>query len=315
SVETNEVYDVNSYMPALAATHGTGSYSYLSWGLLEIPTTAATVGASDLTSLSLQLYNTATSGNYSPYSGNYDIYVIPNDSTAFGNFRYLNSGSTGIAVVGSTAGQHTDPSVGITAPEASWDLGTLNIPVGTGSNGSGQTYSSLGIGYDTFTATSATWGANAKATILSDVNNGTPIRLAIVPDDLNVAVDWEGNYSSNYPLMSITVVDAPKISFSAPTYNVTQTAGAATTPVTFQITRSAPTTTATTMNWSAVADAANPPVGGFTTQNGSINFATPTAFQSQLTGTIDLSLSDPGGNSPTPVLGATPTANAIVTYA
>ena len=105
---------------------------------------------------------------------------------------------------------------------------------------------------------------------------------------------------------------------------------AATTPVTFTITRTTDPTDTTTMNWTATNDATNPMVGGFsadvtsgsvtfapgqTSQTVTINVSTPTSFQSQLTGTIDLSLTDPGTNSPASVLGSASTATAVVAYA
>ncbi len=330
TAETTQAFGANSYMAVEAATHGTSSYGFLSWGFLEYgsssavfngnPTNSGGYGASAVNNLSLQLYNTATSGNFQPYAGSFSVYVIPNDTVAATNVRF-ESGTGGASLGTSTGGEST---LGITSPDSSWLVGTWNITTG------------LSLGYSTFmgsttggsTVTSGTgatgsttnMGANAAATLKSDFNNGTPIRLAVVANDTGFAADWEGNFSSNQPKLGMDVTQAPLVSFSAPTYTVNETDqnSAHSTPATIQVDRTSMPIASTTLNWSVTAGASlltGATSGTVTFNPGDTSAPITVHFQNLTTttspGSITVTLTDPGTNSPAPVL-ATPGSSAVV---
>ena len=76
----------SSYAPVVGdTTAGTGSFNYSAYEVLEFsqatspsiyPGLGQTVNS--IQNLSLQLFNSATSGNYSGHPGNFEVYFIPN---------------------------------------------------------------------------------------------------------------------------------------------------------------------------------------------------------------------------------------------
>src|SRR5262249_42251669 len=135
----------------------------------------------------------------------------------------------------------------------------------------GSTSGSTAVG--TGTAGSAdVLGSLAAATIRDDLNNKTPIRIAVVANDTGFAADWEGNFSSNFPQLTLDTTQVPEVTFSSPTYSTTETDQVAghTTPLTFNITRTSNPSTTTKIHWTATSN--NVPAGGFTAQSGDVTF-------------------------------------------
>jgi hypothetical protein len=206
-IETSGPYYVNTWAAVLGSPHGSSSYSYIQWHELEFTSAAsqcynwdktAVPVVGNLDDFSLRLYNTATSGNYRPYAGNFDIYFIPNDSYNLVLAAYKGTaGTVGYNALGTLSGDYT--SLGISASDPlSYKVGTWSIT------------DSLPLGYTTFSVDGSLIGSAAKTGMIDDLNNGTPMRFALVAADSSFACDWEGNYSSNYPQLSFGVSAVPE---------------------------------------------------------------------------------------------------------
>ena len=320
-IESTGPYYVNSWMDVQAVGHGSGAASYADWGELEFnyptPGLGAGTGVSAISSVSLQIDNTSAQGtaNYGAKDGTFSIYVIPNNTVA----------ASSMTLVGSSGGLGSInvPGVTITSADLVGTWSTTDLPVGystyTGST-TGSTSPSPGVA-----GSSAVLGSDAINWITNHINTGQNIRFAVVADDTNFQTDWEGNYSSNYPLLQLGVTTAPDVNFQNAPYTVTEAdqVPAHTTPLTFNITRqgtSSDLSNPTTIHWAATNSTV--PAGGFTAQSGNVVFpanatSEPVTIKfndistTQLTGVVNITLSDPGGNTPAPVFYATTTTGTI----
>ena len=201
-----------TYMPV-----GSPAYNgYSSFGNIDIPANSFGLnsGVSAVNSLSLNLYNSSAVGvgnqNYLPTGGEFAVYFVPNDTVTVSNMRFGGPGSlagspfTGLAALGTTTGGASSLNVDST------DLvGTFTVT------------SALPAGYSTFPFSSL--GAGAASGIAADLNNGTNVRLAVVPMDNTGKVDWEGDYSGSSPQVELDVNEAPLVNFDSSTYSVSET--------------------------------------------------------------------------------------------
>lgn len=204
SAENNSVYGAGSYL-AVAGQYTAGKSYYQEWGFLEIGASASVFPkayqVADVTSINIGLYNSGSVGDtgYGETAGNFDVYVLPDDSTDFRNARFDANDPQGLN--------------GQFGANAQTKLGTAYFD-GT-----------PGMVHYTFSNLSST----AQQAIVNDLNNNTPIRLAIVPDSNAFAADWEGvmGYSGGAanPTISITLDPVggnvrEQVAFSAPGYTV-----------------------------------------------------------------------------------------------
>ena len=284
-----------------------------SFGLVSVPSSgfALNSGVSAVSGLSLELYNTAASGTFGPTAGEFGVYLVPEDTVAASSMEYqggISSTNTDLAAIGTASGGAS--TLGISSSDL---VGTFNV---TGS---------LPTGYSTFSFS----GLNSavQSGIEADVNNNQPLRLIVVPEDNTAKVDWDGNYTGDYPQVSLNVTQAPLVNFASSNFNVTeadQTPGNTTTD-TITVNRTANPSTTTTINYTMTDGTATSPAD-YTNQSGSVTFAPgvtsmtfPVVFNdittTNATGTVNLSLSQPGTNSPQAVFsnGGT-TATATIDY-
>ena len=237
SVENAVIFNQNSFMAVLEASHGTSSYGFPQWHFLEFgDSTSGTsavfdsnnTGASDVNSASFQFYNTVTSGNFHPYAGSFSVYAIPDDTISglanSGLFRNQ-AGQVGAAALGTTSGGPA--TIGITGTANDWLIGTFSIttalPLGY-STFTGSTTGSTASGTGT-AGSAAVLGSMARATIAADLNNHTPLRFAVVANDTAFAADWEGNFTRNQPQLTLDINQAPAVYFDATTFASESTAG------------------------------------------------------------------------------------------
>ncbi len=321
-IESTGPYYVNSWMDVQAVGHGSGAAGFATWGELEFnypsPGLGAGTGVSAISSVSLQINNTSAQGtaNYGAKDGSFSIYVIPNNTVA----------ASSMTLVGSSGGLGSInvPGVTITSADLVGTWSTTDLPTGyttytgstTGSTSSNPTHAA---------GSSAVLGSDAISWIENHINSGQNIRFAVVADDTNFQTDWEGNYSSNYPLLQLGVTTAPDVNFQNAPYTVTEAdqVPAHTTPLTFNVTRqgtSSDLSNPTTIHWAATNSTV--PAGGFTAQSGNVVFPAGATSEpvtinfndistTQLTGVVNITLSDPGGNTPAPVFYATTTTGTI----
>ncbi len=344
--ESTKVYDTNSYM-------GVGLQGgYYDWGFLEYgnnnPSSSATPpsglfgqsGVSNVSSVSIALDNTATSGRYAPVAGTFDIYVLPSESFASGNVRYAGSATStvGLGALSTTNGGETTLGLpGDGGPmDATYEVGSFTITSGLPSGYTTFTGSTTGstTSDTTGNATGSTdvLGVNAAATIASDINNGVPVRFAIVGTSSSFFADWEGNYktggtaptlaltyNNQLPEVAIagsvaptqTAAGMPVTNGSAGTINITENdkvAGNSTTAV-ITVNNTGSTANATTVNYTlsnqSNATITSPLTGSVTIPAGSssatfnVSFGDITAEAN--TGSVVVTLTDPGTNG-TPVL-------------
>ncbi len=257
SAEDTGVYGVGTYMSVAGQnyqTARTGSTFYQGWGFLEIGANSfpKAYQVNDVTSLTLGLYNTAAAGStgFDAVAGNFDVYVLPDDTTDFRTALFNTSYANGLGSQFSASG--------------ATDLGTAAFAGALGNTN--YTFSSL--------------SSTAQQAIVNDLNNNTPIRLAIVPDSATFAADWEGvvGYSggAQNPTVSITLdpvtAVAEQVAFNSPTYTVSNnlTGGNAV----FTVLRTGNTTDTASVHYAtgAVGDTA---VAGtnYTASSGTVNFA------------------------------------------
>lgn len=298
-----------------------------SFGLISIPVTGTNgfevggnplnSGVSAVSSLSLQLYNTAaTGGTYGPVGGEFGVYLVPEDTVSATSMEYqggVSSTNTDLNAIGTASGGAS--TLGISSSDL---VGTFNVT------------SSLPVGYSTFTFSSLS--SAVQSAIETDVNNSEanqnePLRLIVVPEDNTGEVDWDGNYPGDYPLVSLNVSEAPLVNFSSSNFSVTEADQnpSNTTTDTITVDRTANPSTTTTINYTMTDGTATSPAD-YTNQSGSLTFAPgvtsmtfPVVFnditRTNPTGTVNLSLSQPGTNSPQAVFpsGGT-TATATIDY-
>jgi len=322
--EVGGPYYYNSYMDVQAIGHGGSAAAYPSWGELEFnypsPGLGTPTGVSDISSVSLQLNNLDAPGttNYGAKDGTFSIYVIPDNTVPASSMYLTASGNVGIAALGI-------PGVTVTSADlvGTWSTTSLNTGYTT-FTGSTSGSTSNNSAHVTGTST-ADLGSDAISWIKNHINSGQNIRFAVVADDTNFQTDWEGNYSSNYPLLQLGVTTAPDINFQNAPYTVTEAdqVPTHTTPLTFNVTRqgtSSDLSNPTTIHWAAANSTC--PAGGFTAQSGSVTFPANATTEpvtinfndistTQLTGVVNITLSDPGGNTPAPVFYATTTTGTI----
>jgi hypothetical protein len=200
----------SNYMPVGS---GPSSYSgYSSFGNIDVPASAFGLGsgASQVNSLSLNLYNTATSGTFAPTAGSFAVYFVPNDTTPTSSMRFggptgTQAGTqTGLAAIGTTTGGAS--TLGVDSTDL---VGTFSVT------------SALPLGYTNFSFSSL--GAGAQSGIANDLNNGTNVRLIVVSLDNTGKADWEGNFSTGYPQVQLDVNEAPLVNFTASSYTVNET--------------------------------------------------------------------------------------------
>jgi hypothetical protein len=331
NAEVSDTYDTNSYMAVTGSTSHLSGYE--SWGFLQYGASSAVFGAdagvSAVNSVSINIYNTATSGEYAPSAGNFSIYVLPNESINPGNVRFQN-GNVGSASLGTTSGGPT--TVGLPGNTDAANSGYL---VGT------WTATSLASGYTTFTSTpsgtttsgggttgtSSGLGTQAAQTIAYDLNNNVPIQLAVVADDTGFAADWEGNYSRDQPQLTLGITEVPKISLSSPTYTVDENDQnpANSTPLSFTVDDTPnPAGTTTIIDWTATST--NVPSADFTPQSGVLTFTNNASPQTGTinfkdivatmnSGTVTITLTDDPSDTSNPVIPASgATAIGTINY-
>jgi len=321
-IETSGPFYVNSWMDVQAVGHGSGAAGFATWGELEFnypsPGLGTPTGVSDISSVSMQINNTSAPGtaNYGAKDGSFSIYVIPNNTVP----------ASSMTLVGSSGGLGSInvPGVTITSADLVGTWSTTALTTGY-TTYTGSTTGSTSNNPSHVTGSSAVLGSDAISWITNHINSGQNIRFAVVADDTNFQTDWEGNYSSNYPLLQLGVTTAPDVNFQNAPYTVTETdqVPAHTTPLTFNITRqgtSSDLANPTTIHWAAANSTV--PAGGFTAQNGNVVFPAGVTSEpvtinfnnistTQLTGVVNITLSDPGGNTPAPVFYATTTTGTI----
>lgn len=157
NIETDGPYD-STYGDVNGGTNGTGSFEYQAFEVYEFdPTNTPSLFAGTgqnvtaLDNLSLQIYNTATTGNYAGHVGDFNVYYLQDSQT-------------------------TTPTSGMTFETA--DVGGLNgqgtpILLGTFS------FNNDKVGFDTYTPASI--NSTVASDIVSDMNTGTAFRLAVTP--------------------------------------------------------------------------------------------------------------------------------------
>ena len=321
-IETSGPFYVNSWMDVQAVGHGSGAAGFATWGELEFnypsPGLGTPTGVSDISSVSMQINNTSAPGtaNYGAKDGSFSIYVIPNNTVP----------ASSMTLVGSSGGLGSInvPGVTITSADLVGTWSTTALTTGY-TTYTGSTTGSTSNNPSHVTGSSAVLGSDAISWMKNAMNTGQNVRFAVVANDTSFQTDWEGNYSSNYPLLQLNATTAPDVNFQNAPYTVTETdqVPAHTTPLTFNITRqgtSSDLANPTTIHWAAANSTV--PAGGFTAQNGNVVFPAGVTSEpvtinfnnistTQLTGVVNITLSDPGGNTPAPVFYATTTTGTI----
>ena len=286
---------------------GPNSYSgFSSFGVVEVPASsfALNSGVSGVNNLSLKLYNTAISGKFAPTGGSFNVYFVPNDTTALTDMRF--GGPTG-----TKGGTQTDlAAIGTKTGDAS----TLGVD-STDLVGSFTISSALPQGYSQFDFTSLASGA--KAGIANDLNNGTNVRLIVVALDNNAKADWEGSFANEFPQVQVDVNQAPLVSFSAPSYTVNEADQIAgnTTLATITVHRSGNPNSSLDINYQTSDGTAHAP-SDYVPASGTLHWDAGDTADKTFTvsfkditttdpsRTLNVSLSDAGGNPITPVFPA-----------
>ena len=274
---------------SLAASFGkmVDSYSFAQYEVSEFQPSSAvfpgTYQLSDLTQFSLQLWNTATSGEYAGDPGPFNVYLIPNSET-------------------------TTPTSSLTFQ--SGDVNGLNGQGGTGANTLLGTFNFTNDvqGYDTFTLSSIP--TSVGQAILTALNYNQTFRLAITPGAPNFAADWNANYVSSQgvnesPIFSFTgdAVPSEQFALSAASYTVNETAGAAE----FSVVRNGYTGDSATVNY-ATSNGSALAGTNYAATSGMLNFAA-----GQTVGVFSVPISDvapQGGNKSFTVTLGSPTATS-----
>jgi len=255
-----------------------------------------------VSSVSLSLYNTATSGNYAPGAGEFSVYVLPSsestNATAFqSGVSYQNTSSAiTSSIVGSAAlganGSYTSGPTSLGLPGAT-DAANVAYLVGT------WNATSFTTGYLTYTSTATTtnsptgttavsagFGSSVASTIATDLNNNLPIQLCVVAASAGFKEDGEGNFSGgDQPELSAVYTPVPKVTLSSSTYAVNETDQVAghVTPLTFSVTDTPnPASTTSVIDWTATSTTIA--AGDFSPTSGTLTFTNNASPQ---TGTID----------------------------
>ncbi|MDR3659722.1 MAG: hypothetical protein P4L86_04815, partial [Mycobacterium sp.] len=183
-VETSGPYYNDQYAALVSTPHGSFGYSTMpvftyDTASAAFPTSPATT---NVDSLQLSIYNTATTGGYGGTAGSFDVYLLTDNSVPNTTLRYQGgTGNTGSSVIGTQA-----------------------TPVLLGS----ATFTNNYQGYNNFTFDLPTGSAAANA-VNAAVHGGTEVRVAITPSAGSpVAADWEGNYFFNQPQLTLLTVPA-----------------------------------------------------------------------------------------------------------
>jgi hypothetical protein len=300
----------STYMPVGS---GPNSYSgFSSFGFVDVPVSglALNSGVSSLNSLTLNLDNTATSGKFAPTAGSFAVYFVPNETTPASSMRFQGGQAgtnTDLAAIGTTTGGASTLGIGAT------DLvGTFSIT------------SSLPAGYTGFTFNSL--GTGAQTGIANDINNNQDIRLIVVSEDNTGKADWEGNFTSGNPQVSVDANEAPLVSFTGSTFQVTENSTGSTTTATISVHRSGNPNTPLTIHYATSDGTAHQPTD-YTATSGNLTWAAGDTTDKTFTvsfnnitttdpfRTVNLTLSDAGGNPIAPVFPTTgTTATAQINY-
>jgi hypothetical protein len=159
-----------TFMAVGFGTGASGSRSFSNWGFVQVPigafnpTYTVNTSGGGVNSLSISLFNTATTGSFAPIAGDFDVFVLPDNDTGTGGPNPIASSSliypggksstnTGLSALGSTFGTFDATSLNTTSANFA---GTFSIT------------SSLPSGYSTFTLTSLS--ATVQSIIASDIN-------------------------------------------------------------------------------------------------------------------------------------------------
>ena len=163
----------NSYMPEMS--FGTGSTVFPGYGVVP----------NGISSLQIGIDNLAVNG----VAGDFDLYLLTNDSVATSSLKYNTaSGDTGAAVLG------TPPEAGATY------IGTAYFP----DNVAGYNY----FTFDNLTSNTAV--ENDLVNYFNSAGSPNPIRFVIVPSSGTLtSADWEGDAASNQPTLSLLVQPSP----------------------------------------------------------------------------------------------------------
>ena len=163
---------------------------------------------------------------------------------------------------------------------------------------------------------------------MTDLNNGTNVRLIVVSQDNTGKADWEGNFSTGYPQVQLDVNEAPLVNFTASSYSVNETdqISGDHTIATIAVHRSGNPTGSLDINYATSDGTAHQPAD-YTATSGTLHWAsgdttdkTFTVSFNNITTTdasraINVTLSDHGGNPIAPVFPATgSTATVAINY-
>ncbi|HEX4143756.1 MAG TPA: Calx-beta domain-containing protein, partial [Pirellulales bacterium] len=306
---------------------------YSSWSVVDVPVAnfGLSAGVTGVSSLALSLYlgSNSTSGTYAPVVGSFNVYFIPNDTVNINSV----SGSPYMEFQGTVDGTETD--LGALGTNTAGGYENLGIPSSSDGVSStdlvGTFTNSASPGSTTYNFSSL--GAGAQAGIEADINNGDDVRLAIVSNTSGPGSGyerWEGNYAAmptEDPTVQLNVTEAPLANFSASNYTVTESDQVPTDTTTDTITvdRTSNPSTTTVINY-ATSDGTDTAPTDYTATSGSLTFAPgvtsmtfPVIFNNitttNATGTVDLTLTQPGSNSPQAIFPTGgDTATATINY-
>ncbi len=276
TIEVNGPFPSTFAAVSGSAGHGTGAAGFAAFQVLEFtPSTTPSIYPSagqvvnDISNLSLQLDNSAITGNFGGTPGNFNLYFLTADETA-----------------APTSGFHFNTAV----------VGGLGGQGGATQLGNSLSFSNAAVAYDTYTP--STLGSSKQA-IINALNAGTPIRLAVAAASAPFYADWSG--SSPYaPILqlsdTIQVLQTPEaVSFSSPTYSVNKTGGS----VSIQVTRNpnGDTTDTETVNYTISDGTALFGTNYSGSQSGSVTFTATGAGSTTQTITIPVTnVSNQGGD-------------------
>jgi Calx-beta domain/Dockerin type I domain len=231
----------------------------------------------DINNINFTQYNTATSGGYGGIAGIFDVYLIPNSdaTTPTSSLKFQDTATGGYSDADGLNGQG-----GATSAFLIGQIAFNNSSTGFGSS----VFSATGNG--------TTGGSIAEQTLVNDLNSGTSFRLAVTPTTETVAADYDGNYSTHTPMLSLSVDQAAttveNFNFNPTSYTVNENAGQATVTVTRDNSSDTASVQYATSDASAVAGT------NYTATSGTLNFA---IGQSSATFNVPITdVVDQGGN-------------------
>jgi hypothetical protein len=249
-----------------------------------------------LSNLTLEIYNTAITGNYGGDPGNFNIYYLASSESAAPTSLFTFQTS---------------------------DVGGLNgqggaILLGTFS------FDNNPVGFDYFTPSSLS--TTVTNDILAALNSNAPIRFAVTPGASSFAADWQGENGANTPTLNLTdtvttTQQQETVGFASSSISIPETAG----QTSIAVTRTGPTADTETVaytftNGTAVAGTNyNGASGTLTFGPGVTSVSIPlTAIDVTPQGgdkTLTLTLSSPSttGSSTVGVLGTNASATVIIT--